>query len=591
MKSSNTILFTLFLCGAVMPLSLKAATSTNGPNPRVAISTPGEDTRTTNSVIRGFATGKAQVTEVDYWLTNYNNGTTVVTGQATLDSGTTNRTWTIPSTPLAGTNIVAVQSVDQAGNKSIFHSRHFFFKSPSPFLLTQTGQGTVSGSASIHRDTPPTNGAMLNIGESYTLIAKPARHWSFTDWTSGSTIMGTNPTLRFTMENATSLQANFETNNFTQLVGKTYSGLFFDPTNIVQNRSGLIDGLTINSDGSFSGQLAMCGAHYKFAGVFDRNGQATAVANPPSVRGILVLPIAFGQMTVSLDLGNVWSTNAPFHSIQGSVAVASGFYVPPGNPHPNYVIMVDGWTNRLNLVASTMNMTSKEYTLLLPPSTDIANLSLGTGYAVITNHAGMLTINGALADGTPFSQTVPVNEDGFAPLYANLGWYSGALLGWIHVDTNVSSALNLDGTSPYGTNLFWVKTQALGAVPGGFTTALAPSLSTWKNQPFSPPLRHSQLELTWGTNSLSFANLAFNTNNDLTGQTAEGLKLRGLYCPKIGLLKLTSIQTGQGSQTSSGVVALIQGTNVPDGFGFFINSTTAGSVVLKSKPVVVVPAR
>ncbi len=54
----------------------------------------------------------------------------------------------------------------------------------SIFALATSGSGTVKGVASIAGNTPPANGAMLNIGEGYTLTAVPAANFVLTNWTS-----------------------------------------------------------------------------------------------------------------------------------------------------------------------------------------------------------------------------------------------------------------------------------------------------------------------------------------------------------------------------------------------------------------------
>jgi hypothetical protein len=70
----------------------------------------------------------------------------------------------------------------------------------------------------------------------------------------------------------------------------------------------------------------------------------------------------------------------------------------------------------------------------------------GYGYLLITNHAGVVTLRGALADGTSFSQVVPLSEAGNLPVYDSLQGNRGLLLGWI----------SLENDSPCG-NLTWIK--------------------------------------------------------------------------------------------------------------------------------------
>ena len=66
----------------------------------------------------------------------------------------------------------------------------------------------------------------------------------------------------------------------------------------------------------------------------------------------------------------------------------------------------------------------------------------GDGYALITNHAGMIRITGAMADGAPLSQTVPVSDLSYVPIYASLYGGKGLLMGWINLDTTNNAGNN-----------------------------------------------------------------------------------------------------------------------------------------------------
>ena len=122
-----------------------------------------------------------------YWLTNATTGS-VITGVATLTSGGAVSNWSITMTPLPGTNILAVQSEDISGGLSPLVSRTFFYKVPALFTLHKAGNGngTFTATASVAGDTLPTNGAMLNLGETYTITAKPDPFSLFSNWVSSA---------------------------------------------------------------------------------------------------------------------------------------------------------------------------------------------------------------------------------------------------------------------------------------------------------------------------------------------------------------------------------------------------------------------
>jgi hypothetical protein len=156
--------------------------------PTVAISSPAAAARTTNLVVTGTATDKAQVTNVNYWVTNVNAGIiTTSNGSASLGTnGTTAKTWSITNVFLPGTNYVTVQSVDYSGNRSALATREFFYQSQAQFTLNVIGPGTVTGSTAFAGDVRPTNNAMLNIGEGYTLTAAPDKNCVLSNWTSST---------------------------------------------------------------------------------------------------------------------------------------------------------------------------------------------------------------------------------------------------------------------------------------------------------------------------------------------------------------------------------------------------------------------
>jgi len=181
--------------------------------PLVAFSSPGAGARTNNLVVMGTASDIAQVTNVNYWITNINAGSIVTNnGQAALMAGTGSiSNWTIPTTALLpGTNYVTVQSADYPGNLSIFATREFFYKVPASFHLLVNPVGMlVIPAASVEGNAVPSNGATLYVGEGYTLTAMPPPNWRLADWLTNGSIAGTASSLIFIMEPDLVVTANF----------------------------------------------------------------------------------------------------------------------------------------------------------------------------------------------------------------------------------------------------------------------------------------------------------------------------------------------------------------------------------------------
>ena len=213
-------------------------------------------------------------------------------------------------------------------------------------------------------------------------------------------------------------------------------------------------------------------------------------------------------------------------------------------------------------------MSAAEYTALILPS----GTPPGYGYLLITNRAGMVTLSGALADGTSFSQTVPLSGAGDLPLYGNLYGGTGLLLGWV----------GLEGGALTG-NLTWVKpasrTSAIYA--SGFTNLVAVQGSPWTNPApgtAAVDLPSGQLAISGGSLPDINFNVAVNNNNalvKLAGGAANSLT--GSINPKTGLLTVT-FGNGTGNSTTKGLGAVLQ--NVTNAGGYFLGKTNAGSILL-----------
>jgi hypothetical protein len=83
----------------------------------------------------------------------------------------------------------------------------------------------------------------------------------------------------------------------------------------------------------------------------------------------------------------------------------------------------------------------------------------GVASGVIVN--GVLSLAGVLGDKTAISQTVPISQNGNAPIYVNLYNNNGLLEGW----------LNLAGGNVTG-NLTWICPSTGLSLEGGFDTVV-----------------------------------------------------------------------------------------------------------------------
>jgi hypothetical protein len=508
--------------------------------PTVTIASPHAGQRTTNTIVSGTATDNAQVTNVYVWITNIFAGVTnVSTNSAILSTnGTTTKTWTnVSGVLLPGTNIVAVRSVDYSSNVSTVVVRRFFYVKPSLFTLVAPHNGTLTGSASIAGNTRPTNGAQLNLGESYTLVARPDSGYLLSNWV-GTTFTGYSNPLHFTMTTNLSIQANFVPSPFGPVAG-VYNGLFY-PTNsadVSEQTAGMISHLTVSSLGVYSGKLLLDGAGYALSGVFDIFGRVTNRIVRPTARG--------GPVEVALAVG--WTNS----HITGTV-----FSTNEG-----------GWTstNYMEEAETLPTGGDQQLTVLLPPSTNATGtVPPGYGFIFVTNHLGDLILAGALPDASTFTQSVPVGKLSDVPVFANLYGNTGFVLGWINL-TN--------GMVPGATNLTWIEPARPGLYPDGFTNSMESQLSEW--------VAGAALSVSSGTLTISNAGLYLTNQISLTGKTVAMTSgspdsLHGTFNPNTGALKLI-FDNGTSKATMTGYAAFLQSSNTSG--GYFTTKTADGLIL------------
>ncbi len=425
--------------------------------------------------------------------------------------------WNLPTNQLnpvaPGTNIITASYTAIGGNITL--------------TVITNGDGTVS---------PILDGKALTAGRSYALTATAKAGNVFSNWT-GSITTNKNP-LTVKVESTMVLQANFIPNPFLPAKG-TYNGLFAPTNGVTEETAGMLKGLAVRQNGTYSGTLLINGGSHAISGSFNLAGWATNQIKRGQGQG--------GLLTVVMNLLN--SSNAA--------------------PQVTGTVSGTNWAANLTAGLAANSLPSAEYTMLIPPDTNNmppTNSPGGDGYALITNHLGTAKITGALADGTAFNQTVPVAQDGCVPIFANLYGSKGLLLGWI----------NLDLTNTAGVSLTWIRpARAAGLYTNGFSNVLLTNqilLSRWSNSPASIGLltNLSLLDTINDTNALT--NIAINVSD--TGAVA-GRSVSGAINSKTGLVTVT-IGSGASEVTGYGAILL----NETNGGGYFLTSTNAEAITL-----------
>jgi hypothetical protein len=518
--------------------------------PVLTVKSPISGQRWSNAAftVTGSATDNVAVSNVFYSL---NGGKW---SNAVTDNNWTN--WTAAVTLALGTNTNAVYAVDTSGNKSLTNTVKFLYI-PSAILTVQTnGLGGIN---------PVDNGKLLAIGTNYTLAAIPSNHWMFSNWVGGIstpyTVLTNGPTLTFAMQSNLVLQANFVTNPFLAVAG-VYNGLFYPTNGVTEASSGFISAtIASNSTGAYTAKVLLNGGSNSFSGSFDLTGWAqTALTNSGQTVSV----------SLSLDFKPADAT------MGGSVSNAAAGW--------NSVILADRAVFSAN--ASPATNYAGHFTLLLPPDTNTAptNSPDGYGYAAITNTlAGISTMGGALADGTPFLWSVPIARNGGAPLYQSLYSGKGSLLGWIYFTNEPPQNVSTNSS------VSWIKPSVPNTLyPSGFTNLISNGVlgSPYKNTAGVPVLNLTNATLVLRNGNLKGAALIFtnlnsakNTLTNLAGGTKLGETnyLVLAINTNNGVVTVTFQATGAKPNTVAHGAVLQNETNAA---GYFLGTNQSGTFTL-----------
>jgi len=434
----------------------------------------------------------------------------------------------------AGNYSVVVSNPGGSVTSSVVRLDVNFFRSS----ITVTVQPVNGGSV-----TPNYQNNALEIGRAFTITAKPARGFLFTNWSGFET--SANAVLTFTMQTNEVLQANFVPSPFIPVRG-AYAGLFYD-TNAPAHENAGAFALTLDDLGGFSGALTMGQNRRKFRGAFSLE-RGAVVLLPATTR----LPEV--ELTLQLDTAN--------GLITGSV---SGDVSPPST------------LLAFRKVFSALNPAPNAgfYNTALPSTNAPALAPPGDGFVPLTvTTAGRVSGRGTLADGTTWSVVSATSAGAWVPVYVSLYGGAGSIFGWIAV-TN-TGANDVAGT------LWWKKPGGLkGAIhPAGLTNRMDTVGSRFVRGTNGTPLLNLSDDvviLSGGnlTNSFTIP-ISLGGDNKITG--SNGLTL--------------SLSTAKGSLTGSFIDPAtarrrtVKGVVLPNqnqARGFFLGVDEGGGVYVGSE--------
>jgi hypothetical protein len=354
-----------------------------------------------------------------------------VSGTSAYQAVTGVTSWSGTANGLApGSNIIRAQSLDSSTNVIAETTCKVNYSVPATLTVTVSGSGSVTSRfAGVTTQM---------VGTSITIKAKAGAGSVFAGWT-GSITSGSS-TLKFDMQDGTSLQANFVPNPFPAIAGGYYGAL---TSGSATQQNGLVR-LSLSRNGLFTGRVEFGGKSWSFSGRLDGYGYAS-ITIPHSGTPPLIV-------TVQADVTGASG------QITGTVSNATGAF--------GFTLSKSAYKAKTNAAPQ-----AGRYTLVLAPDASTTGTSVpqGNGYAaIVVNANGSATVAGRLADGTPYSATGHVADDGTLAIYCvPSGVPAGSSVDGLLTfrSTDVS---DVDGT------ITWTKGPKAGAAfyPAGFSTRL-----------------------------------------------------------------------------------------------------------------------
>ncbi|MDB6056419.1 MAG: large protein [Verrucomicrobiales bacterium] len=416
--------------------------------------------------------------------------------------------WTNAVSLVPGTNTFTAIVTDISGLTST-NSINVFLRVPSVLHVNTAGGGSTTPLTPLTFGTP-TNGAILDIGRHYRILATPVIGNVFSNWVDSRGLeISSSATLVFRMQTNLQLLANFVTNPIVaNNANGSYNGLFYETNEVRIQSSGALFNLLVRTDTTFSGTLKLDGHSYSLTGAFDVHGNATKQL------------LRTGKTTVTINV------HLDFVGKQITGTITS--------PAP------DPWTSVLMADIAPYNSAnhftdSARYTLAISPGAGApVNSPGGFGYGFVTNTPlGVISFVGTLGDGTPISQTVPISKQGYWPLYIPLYGNRGLIEGW----------LNFSSGSPGG-NVSWIRPSGAltSTYKNGFTNVTRLFGSPYT--PMTPSLNPADGALDIGVPQLTFSYAVSNNNAIVKLPGGPANYLAGSISAPTGAVTLSYRPTG-----------------------------------------------
>jgi len=525
-------------------MTVSGSNPSSGPDtvpPTIAISSPTGGRQVTSAALTVSGTARDNVgLAAVYYRVNGGSWTTAISVNNWAN-------WTGQVTLSPGTNQVDAYAVDTSGNVSstVSVTVNYLYTPTARLVIETSGPGTF---------TPNYSNAVLQVGHSYSMTVTPRTGYLFSGWTGtvlGQQVLtGSTARLTFTMQSNLVLHAGIVPNPFIPIAG-AYNGLFTEAGR-QQSASGFFS-LSLTSGGTYSAYILTGGRRTNFTGQFDLSGNSTKVVprqgtTPLTVSLALDLSGASDRLTGSITDGH-WTAD-----LQADLAVFSTRTKPATEYAGIYTVLIAGGTM------------------------GDATFPLGDGYATLNVTAGgTATVTGTLADGSGFSQSVPVSKSGRVPFQVSLYSGGGSILGWLAFDTN-QPASSIQGP------LSWIRpAQASSKLyPAGFSRD---GIMATGSRYVAPTGTSSRVVgFTNGTLVIQGADLAGSLTN-LVSLSAKGKVTDLSLTNKLSLTIGSTNGFFSGTLTPAGThrVISVHGAilqSAAAGYGYFLGTNQSGLVYL-----------
>lgn len=326
---------------------------------------------------------------------------------------------------IAGRNRLLVRAIDSDGTVSRVAAITLLVRQFAPLSVSVSGNGTVTAGflGSTRRE----------IGKSFTITATPGTGQFFTGWETDGFIATTDRTYIFSMFRGLNLKAVFIPNPFPALVGQYVAAI-----GTAENANDLRGDLAcrFGRNGSFSARLNFAGKNYRFAGRVDPNGNFFK-----SLEGGIIV----------FDRGGFFESlnaNLNVNFATGVAVLRLERFTNEQSSSVETTLQRSSWSSALGRpcpVVGRWDVTVQPPATSNPPRNP-QPITAGTARLDIDAN-GRATLNGTLADGTPWTTVTPVDDHLTVPIYDAIYNDAGSISGELHFTS---------GGTPSGTgDFFW----------------------------------------------------------------------------------------------------------------------------------------